>query len=58
MARSCLMFIQGDWGRRRTLVNTALGRGDPDLAYPYRGFCREVRGPGYRCYRSLKVQDW
>ena len=58
VARSCLMFIQGDWGRRRTLVNTALGRGDPDLAYPYRGFCRDVRGPGYRCYRSLKVKDW
>jgi|GEM_PF-5175917 len=58
LARSCLMFIQGDWGRRRTLVITALGRGDPDLAYPYRGFCREVRGPGYRCYRSLKVKEW
>jgi hypothetical protein len=59
LARACLMFTQGDWGRRRTVVQTALGRkGDPDFAYPYLNFCREVRAPGYHCYRSLTFKDW
>lgn len=58
LARSCLMFNQADWGRRRTLVFTALGAGDKELAYPYRNFCREVHAPGYQCYRSLKVKEW
>lgn len=59
LARACLMFTQGDWGRRRTVVYTALGRsGDPDFAYPYLNFCRDVQAPGYHCYRTLKVKDW
>ncbi len=59
LARACLMTNQGDWGRRRTVVYTALGRGgDPDFAYPYLNFCRDVQAPGYRCYRSLKFKDW
>jgi hypothetical protein len=58
LARSCLMFNQATWGRRRTLVFTALGAGDKELAYPYRNFCREVQAPGYRCYKSLKIKEW
>jgi len=58
LARSCLMFNQAMWGRRRTLVFTALGAGDKELAYPYRNFCRDVRASGYQCYKSLKVKEW
>lgn len=58
LARSCLMFNQAAWGRRRTLVFTALGAGDKELAYPYRNFCRDVRASGYQCYKSLKVKEW
>lgn len=58
LARSCMMFNQAEWGRRRTLVFTALGAGDKELAYPYRNFCREVHAPGYQCYKSLKVKEW
>lgn len=58
LARSCLMFNQATWGRRRTLVFTALGAGDKELAYPYRNFCREVHAPGYQCYKSLKIKEW
>jgi len=58
IARSCLMFTQGKWGRRRTLVHTALGRGDGDFAYPYRYFCKGVHAPGFHCYQSLKIKDW
>jgi len=59
-ARECLMFLQATWGwgRRRTLVFTALGMGDKDLAYPYRNFCRDIPAPGYHCYKSLKIKDW
>ena len=58
LARSCLMFNQAGWGRRRTLIFTALEAGDKELAYPYRNFCREVHAPGYQCYRSLKTREW
>lgn len=58
LARSCLMFNQAKWGRRRTLVHTALGRGVAGLAYPYRNFCREVQAPGYECFKSLKMKEW
>ena len=58
LARSCLMFNQAMWGRRRTLVFTALEAGDKELAYPYRNFCRDVHAPGYQCYKSLKVKEW
>lgn len=58
LARSCLMFNQATWGRRRTLIFTALGAGDATLAYPYRNFCREVHAPGYQCFRSLKIKEW
>jgi len=59
-AWGCLMTVQGWWGRMRTLVNTALGRGEPDMAYPYTGFCRDfgLTDKGYHCYRSLKIKDW
>lgn len=56
-ARGCLMFNQGPWGRRRTLIFTALGRGDVELVYPYVGFCRDLGTPGYRCFRSLRIKD-
>ncbi|MDP2877008.1 MAG: hypothetical protein Q8O00_12550, partial [Holophaga sp.] len=63
-ARECLMFLQGGlgqmnqgWGRKRTLVHTALGRGDADFAYPYRTFCSTVKATGYHCSRSLDVKD-
>ncbi len=58
LARSCMMFNQATWGRRRTLVFTALGAGDKELAYPYRNFCRDVKASGYQCYKSLKVKEW
>jgi hypothetical protein len=51
------MFTQLAWGRR-TLVHTALGRGDPDFACPYRGFCKEVQNPSYHCFKSLKIKYW
>jgi hypothetical protein len=59
-ARACLMFLQGTWGwgRKRTLIHTALGRGDVDFAYPYRNFCRGLEDADFRCYRILKVKDW
>ena len=58
LPRSCLMFNQATWGRRRTLIFTALGAGDKDIAYPYRVFCREVHDPGDKCFKSLKVKEW
>ena len=58
LSRSCMMFNQGVWGRRRTLIYTALGGGDKELAYPYRNFCRDVNDPRYKCFKSLKVKEW
>ena len=59
LARACLMLSQGDfgWGRKRTLIHTALGRGDGDFAYPYREFCTTVPHADYHCFRSLDVKD-
>ncbi len=56
-ARACLMFNQGPWGRRRTLIFTALGKGDIEMAYPYKGFCRDLGTPEYNCFRSLRIKD-
>ncbi len=57
-ARECLMFLQGTfgWGRKRTLIHTALGRGDADFAYPYRVFCGGFTA-GFNCFRTLDVKD-
>ncbi len=54
---ACVMFNQREWGRRRTLVHSAMGRGDATFPFPYRDFCRGL-SKEFDCYRLLNVKDW
>jgi hypothetical protein len=48
---SCLMRYRGLPGLRNMVIASALGKGDPDLAFPYVGFCPE-------CGSKLSPKDW
>jgi hypothetical protein len=55
--RECPMFYPGIYALRRMVVLSALGRGEPDLSFPTRAFCR-MDDPVYHCFRMLNVKDW
>lgn len=55
--RSCLMFNEGPWFRRGTLIYTALGQGDKDMAWPYLNFCKTSTA-NFNCFGVLHVKDW
>ncbi len=56
--KDCVMYNWGAAGRRRTVVLTALGRGDPDLAYSASGLCNLEAEAEYQCARKVNVKDW
>jgi hypothetical protein len=56
--RSCLMFIRGQTGQRRMVVLSALGRGDPDFAYPAKSFCPGLAAGGLGCAPKVTTKDW
>jgi len=57
-ARACFMWNPTVFDQRRLMVLSTLGRGEPDFAYAYGNFCRDLPVPGFKCYRTLRIKDW